>query len=136
MVLSSLDELLEFSNNVEFLSSSGGGIGVLLIECGAEGSGVIEEFLVSVLLVAGGLGDGSLLGDTGSQLLDLGCEGLLEGFESGDVGIEDILLVVVELDGGVVVIDPVGVEGLKGILQGVQEGHESLDIGLVSLLGE
>ena len=57
---SSLDESLQLSDQDEFLSSSGGGGGVFVIEDGAEDGGVIEEGLVSLELVGGGLGLGGL----------------------------------------------------------------------------
>ena len=51
-----------------------------------------------------------MLGDAGSKLLNLGLKGFLGGLKSGDVSVEKILLVLVELDAVVVVINPLGIE--------------------------
>lgn len=103
------------------MSAARGCVVVFIIEGTAQGVSIIEELLVSALLVAGNLGNSGLLSDASGELLNLSLESLFRSLKSSDVTVEEFLLVVVELDAGVVVVNPLGIEVLELILEVVEE---------------
>jgi hypothetical protein len=71
LVESSFNEVVEFLDQLQFVSSASSGGFVFLIQDVAEVSGVIPQLLVSLLLVGGGLRVSGLDGDASTQLFQL-----------------------------------------------------------------
>lgn len=139
LVESSLDDSLEFGDEDELLSSALGGGLVLSVEDTAEFSGVVPKELVSLLLVGGSLGNGGLAGDASGEVLDLSLKAGFLGLESADVTEDSFLLLVESGEGDVVVLGVLLPAGGDGVSEGLEEGLESLDGGLVLaflILGE
>jgi len=132
-----LDHLLEFGDELELLSSGGGGEVVLVGEGVAEGGGLVPELLVSLLLVGGLGGDGGLGSDALVESVELVLESLLLGGESVEVVLESLVLLVEGFDGGSIELLELSLGGLDVASEVIEELGDTLEGGLVelSLLG-
>lgn len=127
LVESLLNHLLELGDELELLSSGLGGVVVLVVEGRAESSSLVPKLLVSLELVAGGLGDGGLSSDALGKVIDFLGESFSLGSESLEVVLKSLLLLVEGRDGLSVEGSEVFIGELDVLSQGLKELSNSLE---------
>mmetsp|Transcript_37014 Transcript_37014/g.33277 ORF Transcript_37014/g.33277 Transcript_37014/m.33277 type:complete len:427 (-) Transcript_37014:28-1308(-) len=127
LLVSLLDDTSKFSNDSEFVSSGKSGLLVRFFLMLAEGSGVVQETSVSVLLSNGIVVDLGFLLDASVHFVQMGSEGGFIGDQVRKMLFEEGLHFLVGSD-GVFFLGGVGVEGIIDFISDLfEEFSDSLN---------